>query len=230
MICPNCGSSTRDGSRFCEECGARLEAEAAFQSDAFYGYEAGQMGPAPGYSRRIDSDSVQAALKKNRRVTRLLGVVAVIVPLIGFGIYGKVSDAMELWEALLTGVVISVIMAVTMIIVFLKNKFSKSFEGTLTGKKHTRHVRRSNDGYRQSRHDYILYITDADGKRHKKKTTSTIYNYLNEGDRLRYLPQFPLPFEKYDKSRDAEIPCLFCGTMNPVRNDNCSVCHNPMIK
>ena len=135
MICPNCGSSTKDGSRFCEECGARLEAEAAFQSDAFYGYEAGQMGPAPGYSRRIDSDSVQAALKKNRRVTRLLGVVAVIVPLIGFGIYGKVSDAMELWEALLAGVVISVIMAVTMIIVFLKNKFSKSFEGTLTGKK-----------------------------------------------------------------------------------------------
>lgn len=55
-------------------------------------------------------------------------------------------------------------------------------------------------------------------------------NYLNEGDRLRYLPQFPLPFEKYDKSRDAEIPCLFCGRMNPVKNDNCTFCHNPMIK
>ena len=55
-------------------------------------------------------------------------------------------------------------------------------------------------------------------------------NYLNEGDRLRYLPQFPLPFEKYDKSRDEEIPCLFCGRMNPVKNDNCTFCHNPMIK
>ena len=230
MICPNCGSLTREGAKFCEHCGARLEPEAASRTDAFYGYEPGQMRLAPGFSRRIDSESVQAALKKNRRVTRLFGVVAVIVPLIGFGIYGKVSDAMEFWEALFAGIVISVIMAVTMLIVLLKNRFSKPFEGTLTGKKHTRHVRRSNDGYRQSRHDYILYITDADGKRHKKKTTSTIYNYLNEGDRLRYLPQFPLPFEKYDKSRDAEIPCLFCGTMNPVRNDNCSVCHNPMIK
>ena len=230
MICPNCGSLTKEGSRFCGECGASLEAEAVSQSDAFYGYEAGPTGPAPGYSRRIDSDSVLAALKKNRRVTRLLGIVAVILPLVGFGIYGKVSDAMELWEALFAGAVISVIMAVTMLIVFLKNKFSKPFEGTLTGKKHTRHVSRSNDGYRKSRHNYILYITDADGKRHKKRTTSTIYNYLNEGDRLRYLPQFPLPFEKYDKSRDAKIPCLFCGTMNPAENDSCSVCRSPMIK
>jgi len=117
-----------------------------------------------------------------------------------------------------------------MLIVSLKAKLAKPFEGTLTGKKHTRHVRRSNDGIRQSRHDYILYITDVDGKRHKKNTTPTMYNYLNEGDRLRYLPQFPLYFEKYDKSRDAEIPCLFCGRMNPVENDSCSFCHNPMIK
>lgn len=34
----------------------------------------------------------------------------------------------------------------------------------------------------------------------------------------------------YDKSRDEEIPCLFCGRMNPVKNDNCTFCHNPMIK
>lgn len=230
MICPNCGMSIKDGSRFCGECGASLEPEAVSQADAFYGYEPGQMRLAPGYSRRLDSDAVLAALKKQRRSTGIVGLIVIILPLIGFGIYGSVSDTMELWQAVFAGVVISAIMAMTVLIVSLKKRFSKSFEGTLTRKKHVHRVHRSNDGYRNSRNDYILYITDADGKRHKKHTTLTIYNYLNEGDRLRYLPQFPLPFEKYDKSRDVEIPCLFCGKMNPVENDSCTLCHNPMIK
>lgn len=230
MICPNCGMSMKDGARFCEECGARLEPEADSPADAFYGYGPGQMHLAPGYSRSLDSDAVLAALKKQRKSTRIVGLIVIILPLIGFGIYGSISDAMELWQAMFAGVVISLIMAVTMLVLALHKKLAKSFEGTLTSKKHVHRVHRSNDGYRNSRDEYILCITDADGKRHKKKTTLGMYNYLNEGDRLRYLPQFPLPFEKYDKSRDAEIPCLFCGRMNPVANDSCSFCRNPMIK
>lgn len=230
MICPNCGMSIRDGSRFCEECGARLDGQADSPSDAFYGYEAGLSRPAPGYSRKLESEAVLAALKKQRKSTRIVGLVVILLPLLAFGVYGTVSDGMELWQALFAGVVISVIMAITVLAVSLHKKLAKPFEGTLTRKKHTRRVHRDNAGFRQSRHDYILYITDADGKRHKKHTAVTIFNYLNEGDRLRYLPQFPIPFEKYDKSRDAEIPCLFCGRMNPTEKDNCSFCHNPMIK
>lgn len=230
MICPNCGMSIKDGSRFCEECGARLEGQAASHADAFYGYAPGPERLAPGYSRRLESEAVLEALKKQRKSTRIVGLVVIVLPLIGFGVYGAVSDAMELWQAMFAGVVISVIMAVSVLIVSLKKRLGKSFEGTLTRKKHVRRIHRSNDGYRNSRHDYILYITDAEGKRHKKHTTPTIYNYLNEGDRLRYLPQFPLPFEKYDKSRDAEIPCLFCGRMNPIENDSCDYCRNPIIK
>ncbi len=225
MICPHCGALLQDGSRFCEECGARLDAQTGPGAAA---YDRPRL--SPGYSRRLDSESVLAAIKKHRRRTRLIGVIAVILPLIGFGIYGAVSDSMELWQALFAGVVISVILAVTMLILALKNRLSKPFEGTLTSKKHARRVRRSNDGYRDSRDEYILYITDENGKRHKKKTTLGIYNYLNEGDRLRWLPQFPIPFEKYDKSRDAEIPCLFCGRMNAPENDSCSFCRSPMIK
>ena len=230
MICPNCGKSIEDGSRFCGECGASLKPEEVSQTEAFYGSAPGQARLAPGYPRRLDSDEILAALKKQRRLTRIVGLIVIFLPLIGFGIYGSVSDAMELWQAVFAGVVISAIMAVTMLILALKKRFGKSFEGTLTRKKHTHRIHRSNDGYRNSRDEYILYITDENGKRHKKRTTLGIYNYLNEGDRLRYLPQFPLPFEKYDKSRDAEIPCLFCGRMNPVKNDNCTFCHNPMIK
>lgn len=106
MICPNCGKSIEDGSRFCGECGARLEPETASQTDAFYGYEPGQMRLAPGYSRRLDSDAVLAALKKQRRSTRIVGLIVVVLPMIGFGIYGSVSDAMELWQAMFAGVVI----------------------------------------------------------------------------------------------------------------------------
>ena len=229
MKCPYCGMSIEDGSRFCGECGARLEPQTDSRADFVYGTDTVPR-LAPGYSRKLESEAVLAGLKKQRRATRIIGLIVTVLPLIGFGVYGAISDAMELWQALFAGVVISVIIGVTTLIVSLHKRLAKSFDGTLTRKKHVRRVRHSNDGYRDSRNDYILYITDENGKRHKKHTTPTMYNYLNEGDRLRYLPQFPIPFEKYDKSRDAEIPCLFCGRMNPAANDSCSSCRNPMIK
>ena len=73
MICPNCGMSIKDGSRFCEECGANLYDE----------YEPPQTYLRPGYSRRIDSDAVLAALKKQRRSTRIVGLKVIVLPLIG---------------------------------------------------------------------------------------------------------------------------------------------------
>jgi len=56
------------------------------------------------------------------------------------------------------------------------------------------------------------------------------YDYLNIGDRVRYHPQLAFKYEKYDKSHDREIPCMFCKTMNDIQNDRCEVCHCLLLK
>lgn len=230
MICPYCGAAAKDGSRFCESCGAQLGAQQAPSQDAFYGYAPGGLRLAPGYSRKLDSDAVLQALKKQKRAVRITSTILIVLPFLGFVIYGAISDSMEISRAIMYGLVISLIFALTTLTVSLKHRLARPFEGTVTDKKHVHHISDSESRGGRSRNQYFLYITDENGKRRKKPTTLTFYRYLNVGDRVRFLPQFPQPFEKYDKSRDAEIPCLFCGRMNPVENDDCSACRNPLIK
>ena len=226
MNCPYCGAVVRDGSKFCESCGSKLELR---QEDDF-DYEYRSTGLAPGYSRKLDSPEVLQALKKQKRATAIFGLILIVLPPLGFVIYSTVTGSDSPGSALFHGLVISAVFAVSFLIAALNKKLQKPFEGTLEDKKHVYNMASSERRNGQSRNRYFLYITDEKGKRRRKQTTVTFYNYLNVGDRVRYLPQFPQPFEKYDKSRDPEIPCLFCGKMNPVQNDNCSSCRNPMIK
>ena len=69
-----------------------------------------------------------------------------------------------------------------------------------------------------------------DGKRRKKEVPLAVFHYLQEGDRVRYLPKFPQPFEKYKTATDTETVCMICGHTQPLVNDSCSICHNPLIK
>ena len=232
MFCPKCGALLRDGARFCESCGARMDDAGPRQdsSGELYGRAPDGSRPAPGYSRLLDSEPVRLALEKQQRATRIAGIVLVLLPLLGFLIYGAVSDKMELGRALVTGLVVSAVFGLTTLVVTLKKKLSKPFEGTLSDKKHVHHISSSKHRAGRSRNEYFLYITDGDGKRRKKPTTVTVYNYLQVGDRLRYLPQFPQPFEKYDKSGDAEIVCMFCGCLSPIDRDECAACRNPLLK
>lgn len=230
MFCPNCGAEVKSGARFCESCGAALEAGTVQREDGFYGYNDGVTRLAPGYSRKLESDSVMLALKKQRRTVRIALALLIVLPLIGFAIYGAVSDKMEFFSALGTGLLVSVIMAIASLIALLKQKLTKPFEGTVADKKHYRHIGSSSRRPGRSRNQWRITVDCEDGKRRKKDVQHAVYNYLEIGDRVRFLPQFPQPFEKYDKSRDAEIPCMFCGQMNPVANDDCQFCHNPLIK
>ena len=54
--------------------------------------------------------------------------------------------------------------------------------------------------------------------------------YLEIGERVRYLPRFPQPYEKYDKRKDGDVLCMFCSRRNPLTETECSFCHKPLIK
>ena len=231
MYCSNCGAALKDGAKFCESCGERIvtSGTAAARAEACYDDYGGWPRIAPGYSRRIDDGDVLSALKKQKHAGRIGFVIIVPLPLIGFLIYGAVSDSMEIGQAFVYGLIVAAVFALTALISGLKKRVEKPFEGTVTRMKHN--VRMSDaDGSGRSRDQYLMWFECADGKRRKKEVSYSVFHYLREGDRVRYLPQFPQPFEKYDKSRDSDVMCMFCGRLQSIEQNVCSFCHNPIIK
>ena len=208
-----------DDENFCKECGRAVEA-AEYQSEA--------QSYRVGFSGIIDSDEVRAALKKQKKVTIISVIILVLLPVIGFTIYGAVSDKMDIVRAVLTGLIVTAIFGLTSFIVLLKKKLSKPFEGVIIDKKKIIKIGDVGSNTGRTRTKYIVKIEKEGGKKVKKEVNIPTYNYLNEGDRVRYLPQFPQPFEKYDKG--AETLCMFCSRTVSVEEDVCPHCHNPLIK
>ena len=230
IICKNCKAQLADNELICRYCGARISSEIP-TARAVYPNPAQSIpyhGSA-GYSDLIDSEEVTAALKKNKRVSNIAVLVFVLLPVLGFVIYGAVSDKMEIGNAAVYGLIVSAVSALAAIFVALRQKLSKPFEGAVADKK-IRRTRRSYDHTGVSRSRYLIRFDCADGKRRKKEVSTFVYDYLQIGDRVRYLPQFPQPFEKYDKRPDGDVMCMFCGRRNPLTETNCVFCHKPLIK
>lgn len=232
MYCPSCGASLKDGAKFCENCGTRIVSSGTARTlnESYYDDYGGRPRIAPGYSRRIGDEDIIAALKKQKRAGRIGAVIIVPLPLIGFLIYGAVSDSMEIGQAFLFGLIVSAIFALSALISGLKKKAEKPFEGTVTRMEHTIRLGDAKSRGGRSRDRYLVWFDGTDGKRRKKEVSLSVFNYLREGDRVRYLPQFPQPYEKNDKSRDGELLCMFCGRRQGIEQDSCSFCHNPIIK
>ena len=217
VVCNHCNARLEDTAINCPYCGAPAGA-AAYAS-----------GPA-GYSRLVDSDEVVRALKKNNRIGSIAVAVFVMLPFIGFLIYGAVSDKLDVGKAAVYGLIFSAVFALVSLIVAVKRKLAKPFEGVVADKKRIRRAASANSRSGRSRTKYVVRFECDDGKRRKKEVNIPVYEYLEIGDRVRCLPKFPQPFEKYNKQADGFVLCMFCSKKNPLTETNCSFCHKPLIK
>ena len=183
--------------------------------------------PVVGFSRKIDSEEVRQALKKQKKYTWIGGAIIIPAPLIGFLIYGAVTD-LDMGRAFLYGFLVSAVFVLTTLIVTIRQKLDPSFVGTVDRKKRVIRMDDSEQSGGHSKDQWLIYFDCEDSKRRKKEVSHTIYNYLHEGDRVRYLPQFPQPYEKYEK--DEEVLCMFCSRRVRIEKNTCPFCHNPVIK
>lgn len=225
-ICKNCNAQLDDSERICRFCGTPVGSDGPVAEPA--SPDAAPGSGSAGYSRLVDSDEVRRALKKNARISNLVSIVFVFLPFLGFLIYGAVSDKMDFGKAAVYGLIVSAIFAVISLFVALKRKLTKPFEGTVVDKKKSFRMARNNGAAPRTK--YTVRIDCEDGKRRKKEVSIPVYEYLEVGDRVRYLPRFPQPFEKYDKRADGEVLCMFCSRRNPLSETTCSFCHKPLIK
>ena len=194
--------------------------------------------PAPGWSARISDPEVLAGLAKNRKAAKKFGAVLVPLPLIGFAIYGAVSDKMELPKALLYGAIVSVIFLIFALIGKGQTSEKNAYEATVTDKQTHRRRRSESGGSGNRSYSYytelVTVVRTADG--HSKKITERddsnhmAWDYLQIGERFRYHPQLGFPYELWDKSHAPYLGCPVCGKKHAVTEDRCRKCGAPLLK
>lgn len=227
MYCINCGAKLHDGDSFCDQCGAAVIRNVSAP-------EPSHMAPAPprnygGYSQRVDSDEVKAYLAKMRRWRNLFLCLVVIAPIVGFLIYAHFSYDITTEEALKYGPIVSLIMFCFGIFPTIKQKLQKPYIGTVI-EKHEKTTFYDNDD--STRTTYHIVTRDTNGKKHTHKSTGygRIYGFLRVGDEIRFLPQFPAPFEKKKEPNDKLTCCVFCQSIVSLDDDTCPCCKAPILK
>ena len=114
---------------------------------------------------------------------------------------------------------------------------AKTWDGDVIDKKITVHQDDRDDGRRDTYYYHtIIFRLVGGGKKKKRKRLRTgslgawdMMTYLEIGDRVRYHGKLDY-YEKYDKSRDAEVPCPNCLQYVDIRLESCPKCSVPVIK
>jgi len=181
-------------------------------------------------SHHLDPVVIQRAEKNKKNAWAFTIFLTAAFPL-GFGLAGILMEDMPLEEALLIGIGLGLLMLLIGIIRISRMK-AGIWEGTVTDKRQKQKMDHSqSDDVVRHKTIYTIYVTENSGKKHKLKYTdnAAMYNYFNIGDKIRCHLSFGT-YEKFDKSRDREIFCNICGTLNDISQDVCKSCRLPLFK
>lgn len=241
-FCRQCGSELQPGLSFCTACGTPVDdVEAAHapgddaisraaqgqRSEQLLRERAAAAGVSSGFSTRIDSAEFQEAMGKgNRTFTIAMILVALLLAPAIVGIAAVLSPN-SLGVFVVVGAIVEIIVVILVVRTMLKRFAGKSWDGEVIAQL----TARERSGNR-SRKVYITeFAVDGGGKKKQKESVRhPMYDYLAVGDRVRYHPQLTFPYEKYDKTADANLLCPFCGNFQPIENDYCDKCNKPLLK
>ena len=240
-FCTECGQSMEEGVKFCPNCGNAVSAEAtgkAPQNNTHTPNDSRNHTPdcppnyTPGFSTRIHDPEITAALRKNKRISRIFLLILMPIPVIAACIYALVTREMELGQAFIIGAVISGIILLINVLTGMSHSAKHSYEAVVIDKKYE-YDHNTNDST-ANEYVYKTIVRTTDGHKKVIRDTSNIprsaYEYLCVGDRFRYHPQLAYPYEKYDKSKDGFVYCACCMAKNDLSGDRCQKCGVPLLK
>ncbi len=230
MYCPQCGNMVAAGSRFCTNCGTKLDGVAE-RSQPTAGVvnegrnfeSGGNVGGSGrvGYSTRINDPFFARHLKSSGRGAVIGSVIMAVVVFVGYAVYGiKNNDTGWFGPAIGLSIMFLLIGAVSV----LRQKKSKTWDGVVVNKK-AKQKTRSDDDETEEYMQYTIYIRDERGKKHRMvfEDDQVRYDYFQVGDKVRHHAGL-MTYEKYDKSQDSIVFCNVCGAVNNIDNDKCSRC------
>ncbi len=232
-FCVNCGAELTDKAAFCGKCGSAVTIQ-SLNTGSLSNYN---MPGCVGFSERINDPEVIKKIEKRNKKGRGCIIIGVPLPLIIFLIVSFASEEVRTVDALVFGGGISVVILLFFVFGSFLTNAKRTWDGIVVDKKTKNRSRRFRDGEVQHYTDYIIYFRTDSGKKKISVGSSNggpdyrdYYDYLNVGDRVRYHPNLSFSYEKYDKSHDSAIPCMFCKTMNDIQNGRCEACDNLLFK
>ncbi|MBQ9518346.1 MAG: hypothetical protein IJR59_00425 [Firmicutes bacterium] len=179
-----------------------------------------------GYSERIHSPEVQAALKKSRRAAGIFFILLILAPIVISLILSVKNDDGSL---VMVGFGVSFVFLVINIISFIAQKTKRQWDGTVVDKKRENRTEASR-GHSNVRRLTVVVRTDSGSIKKISGSINPYYDYLDIGDKIRYYPQYNNYYEKFDKSGDSYVLCPVCGSKVDIDADRCKRCKVPAIK
>jgi hypothetical protein len=232
-FCTNCGTELDTEARFCVKCGKAV-ANQSHNIDSIPNYN---MPGLIGFSERINDPEVMKKIEDRNKKGRGCIIIGIPLPLIIFLIVSFASEEVRTVDALVFGGGVSAVFLLFYIFGSFLISAKRSWDGIVIDKKCKNKSRRMRDGDVQNYIEYTIYFRTDSGKKEFSVSRSNggpdyrdYYDYLNVGDRVRYYPQLAFKYEKYDKSHDSVIPCMFCKTMNDIQSDCCKACNSLLFK
>lgn len=213
VFCPECGTPTYDG-----PIGSN------HSDDSWSEEQARSAGVSIGFSKKIDSPTFRQAMNKsNRTYILVLLCTALFLPPV-LGVVVAFLSHNEIATFITAVVVLYIVFIPIVVFILIKRAASRPWDGEVVDLIHRR-VRKRSD-------TYIIVCRTEQGK--KKKVTDyaghPLYSYLQVGDRVRFHPRLNVPLEKYNKTRDSDLVCPFCGHIQTICNDYCEKCKKPLLK
>ena len=220
MYCSACGSTVIEGSAFCVNCGKALMARQEAPGNQLVGF-----------STKIDDPAFATYKKKSSAWSFIFSFILAIVAVIAFPIYGKSSGEIDWPYSLYYGMGIGGMFILIALGQFIRQRAEKTWDGVVEFKDSYRERDRNVDSHVSYDTVYRIKIRKDSGGRkvHRWRNSPGLYHYYQVGDRVRHHKGFYY-YEKFDKSRDAQIMCAACMSMNDIHEDSCGRCGCPLLK
>lgn len=174
------------------------------------------------YSLKIHDPAFDKYLKKTKDYRLQFSFVLAVIAVVGFYVYGEVSDEMLNPKALYVGLVIGGTFFLFGLYILFSLKKSPSWDGKVIEKEI---VDKNGDTF------FIVYFLDQKQQKHQIQTEDnvTLYKYFKIGDEVRFHGHLNT-YEKLDKSHDAIIFCNACSLIHDINEHFCRNCGCPLLK
>ena len=241
MFCESCGAKIGDDARFCGGCGAAIDGGA--RPDVVCDPAASALPSCDprlvGFSQKMYDLDFERARAARFRKEMSTGVIFLFVVVLLFQIAPFFSEDFTRPIALAVGCIVGGFGLVCTLVGGAMRAWASTWDGEVVNKTIVKH-QYSNRPDKHHTHTYYLHtiffrLANGGRKKMRRKLHSSSLNawnmmtYLGIGDQVRYHGKLDY-YEKYDKSRDAQIPCAVCGKFVDIRPDRCPHCQAPLLK
>ena len=184
------------------------------------------------YSSKIYDQAFDKYLQNTKNWRFQFSLILAVMAIVGFLLYGALSDEMDNPEALEIGLVIGLLFVLIGFFSGKSDYHKRNWDGVVVDKKIKKTYKDIGElGSKAERYSFSVFIKSESGKVHEKwsENDDTVYNYYKIGDKVRYHARLK-SFEKFDKSGDTIIFCNACAFLHDFDEKVCRNCGCPLLK